>query len=113
MSPNFGHLMEQAVFHKLHKRSAWDPRYETTYWKDYSGNEVDFVVMHNKAVEELIQVTFASSMTEVSERETKALVKAAKALKKPFGTLVTWDIEQTTTIDGIEVKYVPLWKWLG
>ncbi len=113
LSPNFGHLMEQAVFHKLHKRNAWDPRYETTYWKDYSGNEVDFVILHNKTVEELIQVTFASSMTEVSERETKALVKAAKALKKQSGTLITWDIEQTTVVDGIEVKYVPLWKWLG
>lgn len=100
------------MYHKLHIQSAWDPRYETTYWKDYSGNEVDFVVLRNKAIEELIQVTFASSMIEVSERESKALVKAAKSLKKPSGTLVTWDIEQTTTIGGIDVKYVPLWKWL-
>ncbi|OGK53567.1 hypothetical protein A3B56_01325 [Candidatus Roizmanbacteria bacterium RIFCSPLOWO2_01_FULL_45_11] len=114
LSPNFGHLMEQVVFHKLHRRNAWDPRYETTYWKDYSGNEVDFIVMHNKAVEELIQVTYASNMTEVSEREIKALVKAAKALKKLSGTLVTWDdIEQTTIIDGIEVHYMSLWKWLA
>jgi len=113
MSPNFGHLMEQVVFHKLHKRNTWDQRYETSYWKDYSGNEVDFVVMHNKTVEELIQVTFASSMIEVSERETKALVKAAKSFRRPSGTLITWDIEQSTTIDGVEVKYVPLWKWLG
>ncbi|MBU1864625.1 MAG: ATP-binding protein [Candidatus Omnitrophica bacterium] len=113
LSPNFGHLMEQAVFHALHRRGVWDPRYGLTYWKDYSGNEVDFVVLHNKKVEELIQVTFASSMTEVSERETKALVKAAKALKKPSGMLITWDVEQTTTIDGIEVKYTPLWKWLA
>lgn len=113
LSPNFGHLMEQAVFHKLHKRNAWDPRYKTTYWKDYSGNEVDFVVLHNKAVDELIQVTFASSMVEVSERETKALVKAAKALQKSSGTLITWDIEQVTTINDIEVSYVPLWRWLG
>src|SRR3989344_4120370 len=104
LSPNFGHLMEQVVFHKLHRRNMWDPRYETAYWKDYSGNEVDFIVMHNKAVEELIQVTYASNMTEVSEREIKALVRAAKALRKPSGMLITWDIEQTATIDGIEIN---------
>ena len=112
MSANLGHLMEQAVFHNLYRRNEWDPRYETTYWKDYSGNEVDFVVLHKKAVEELIQVTYASGMLEVSQRETKALVKAAKALGLPSGTLITWDIEQATTINNIEVKYVPLWKWL-
>lgn len=113
MSLNFGHLMEQAVFHKLHKRNAWDPRYEVTYWKDYSGNEVDFVVLHNKSAVELIQVTFASSMLEVSERETRALVKAAKALKRTSGVLITWDMDKTVNINGIEVKYLPLWKWLG
>lgn len=112
LSSNLGHLMEQAVFHKLHIGSVWDPRYELAYWKDYSGNEVDFVVVHNKAVKELIQVTFASSMVEVQERETKALVKAAKALHKTSGTIITWDIEQTTTIDSIEIIYRPLWKWL-
>lgn len=113
LSPNFGHLMEQVVFHTLHRRSAWDPRYETTYWKDYSGNEVDFVVLRNKAVAELIQVTFATSKVDAPERETKALVKAAKALKRPSGTLITWDIEDTATVDGIEVMYTPLWKWLA
>jgi predicted AAA+ superfamily ATPase len=112
LSPNFGHLMEQEVFHTLNRRSVWDPRYEVTYWKDYSGNEVDFVVLYNKAVEELIQVTFASSMTEVSERETKALVKAVKALKKQSGTLITWDVEQATNLNGVKVQYIPLWKWL-
>lgn len=113
LSVNYGHLMEQAVFHKLHVRSVKDPRYELAYWKDYSGNEVDFVVVHNKMIKELIQVTFASNIAEVPERETKALVKAAKAFHQASGTIVTWDVEQTTTIDGITVIYRPLWKWLA
>lgn len=113
LSDNYGHLMEQAVFHKLLRRSAWDPRYENTYWKDYSGNEVDFIVLYNKSVNELIQVTFASNIIEVPERETKALIKAATALKKPSGTLITWDLEQNAVINGIEIKYTPLWKWLA
>lgn len=113
LSPNFGHLMEQAVFHKLHRRGIWDPRFETTYWKDYSGNEVDFVVARNKTVEELIQVTFASSIAEIPEREVKGLIKSAKVLQKASGTVVTWDFEQVAMIDKIEVHFIPLWKWLG
>lgn len=112
-SANLGHLMEQAVFHKLHIKCVWDPRYELAYWKDYSGNEVDFIVLQNKAVTKPIQVTFASSMAEVPEREIKALVKAAKALKKQSATLITWDLVNTVTMDGIQVEYIPLWKWLG
>lgn len=83
LSQNLGHLMEQAVFQKLHIRSLWDSRYEITYWKDYSGNEVDFVVLNNKSIVELIQVTFAQTLLDIPERETKALIKAAKALNLP------------------------------
>ncbi len=112
-SANLGHAMEQLVFNSLHIQSAWDPRLEIFYWKDYVGNEVDFVVTQNKTLEELIQVTFASSKFEVQERETKALVKAAKALNKPSGTVVTWDYEGVETIDSVEVAFTPVWKWLG
>lgn len=112
-SANLGHAMEQMVFNRLHVQSVWNPRLEVFYWKDYSGNEVDFVITNHKAVEELIQVTFASSKVEVQEKETKGLVKAAKALNKPFGTVVTWDFEDSETIGGIEVAYTPIWKWLG
>lgn len=113
LSANLGHLMEQAVFHKLYIQSLWDPRYEVTYWKDYSGNEVDFVVLRSKVVYELIQVTYALTLSDVPERETKALKKAAKALNQSSGKLITWDVEETITIDGITIAYIPLWKWLA
>lgn len=112
-SANLGHLMELAVFHKLHARSVWDGRYELTYWKDYSGNEVDFVVLQNKEIIDLIQVTFASTMADVAEREIKGLIKSAKTLHRPSGKVITWDIEETMVIDNIQVSYIPLWKWLS
>jgi len=93
-------------------RSVWDPRYEVTYWKDYLGNEVDFVVLYNKQVKELIQVTYADTLVDIPEREIKALVKAAKALNFLSGTLVTWGAEETKTVDGVTISYIPLWKWL-
>lgn len=111
-SDNLGHLMEQAVFNQLHIHTVWDPRYQLSYWKDYSGNEVDFVVLKNRQIDQLIQVTFASSLAEVSEREIKAIVKAAKSLNRPSGTVITWDFEQKTFKDGVEITYTPLWKWL-
>lgn len=112
LSENLGHLMEQAVFHKLHIRAMWNPGYETTYWKDYSGNEVDFVVLNNKSPEELIQVTYAEYLAEIPEREAKALIKAAKALHLTSGKVITWDVEKQTIIDSITISYIPLWKWL-
>ena len=113
LSANLGYMIEQAVFHTLHMRSTWDPRYELAYWKDYSDNEVDFVVLHNRTVKELIQVTFASSIAEIPQRETRALIKAAKALGQSSGQLITWDVEGTTTVESIEVVYTPLWKWFS
>ncbi|MCL5010322.1 MAG: ATP-binding protein [Patescibacteria group bacterium] len=113
LSENLGHLIEQAVFQKLHIRAVWDPRYETTYWKDYFGNEVDFVVTNNKSVEELIQVTFAETLPDMPERETKALIKAARSLHLSSGKVITWDIEKETTTEDITLNFIPLWKWLG
>lgn len=113
LSANLGYLMEQAVFHKLYAKSVWDPRFELSYWKDYLGNEVDFVMLYNKEVKELIQVTYAVTASDIAERETKALAKAAKALNLTSGTLVTWDVAETKTLDGITVFYVPFEKWLG
>lgn len=112
-SANLGHAMEQAVFHTLHTKTAWDSRYGLFYWKDYTGNEIDFVVTQNKTVQELIQVTYASRMVEVQERETKALVKAARSLHQSAGRIITWDFQDSTTIDGIRVDFTPVWKWLA
>lgn len=112
LSANQGHLMEQTVFHALHTRSVWDPRYEVTYWKDYSGNEVDFVLLQSKAVNDIIQVTYARTLSDIPERETKALKKAAKTLSLSSGKVITWDVEGTATTDGITITYIPLWKYL-
>lgn len=112
VSANTGHLMEQTVFHALSVRSVRDPRFEIFYWKDYLGNEVDFVVLNNKAVRELIQVTYADTLADIPKRETKALIKAAKTLNLSSGTLVTWDVEERQVKDGITISFIPLWKWL-
>ena len=111
-SENLGHLMEQAVYNQLHVRSAWYPQYQTAYWKDYVGNEVDFLVSNNKSVDEVIQVTFANTLAEIPDREVRGLVKAAKQFNLKSGKIITWELEDRTEKDGIELIYLPIWKWL-
>ncbi|MFH1895917.1 MAG: ATP-binding protein [bacterium] len=113
LSQDVGHLMEQAVFHKLHAQSVRDPRFSLSYWKDYAGNEVDFVAAKNKKVVDLVQVTFADTYAGIPEREVKSLLKAAKALKVEAASLVTWDVAKRLDIGGISVSLVPLWQWLA
>lgn len=111
-SENLGHLMEQSVYNCLHIRSAWQPQYQMAYWKDNVGNEVDFVVSNNRNIDDLIQVTYASTLAEVPEREVKGLIKAAKQLSMNSGKLVTWEIEDKIVKNGIELTFTPIWKWL-
>lgn len=113
LSANFGFLMEQAVFHKLRGLALWDPRFENAYWKDYHNSEVDFVVIKNKNLDSLIQVTFARTPEEIAEREIKSLLKAAKFLGHPSGTIITWDAQKSFVEGGIKIDLVPLWKWLN
>ncbi|MBI5399016.1 ATP-binding protein [Candidatus Saganbacteria bacterium] len=81
-------------------------------WKDYAGHEVNFVVRAKEQVKELIQVTYATSLAEVAERETKGLIKAARELKCSNLTVVTWEVETHSVVDGLTINYVPLWRWL-
>lgn len=111
-SENLGHLMEQSVYNYLHIRSAWQPQYQTAYWKDNVGNEVDFVVSNNRNIDDLIQVTYASTLAEVPEREVKGLIKSAKQLNMNSGKLVTWELDDKIVKNGIELTFVPIWKWL-
>jgi predicted AAA+ superfamily ATPase len=104
--------MEQAVFNHLQVRYVWHPQYQTAYWKDYIGNEVDFVVSKNKTVDEIIQVTFANTFSDIPDREIKGLVQAAKSLGLQSGKIITWDIEERSEKDGFEIDYVPIWNWL-
>lgn len=112
VSENFGKLMENSVAVELQRRKFPDRLTELYYWKDHQQNEVDFVLKEGPNVKELIQVTYASSRGDVKERETKALTKASKELKCRNLLVITWDYEGEEKIDGREIRFTPLWKWL-
>ena len=109
---NITRLMETAVAIELKRRKAKGLFKEIYYWKDYQQREVDFVIKDGSKVVELIQVTYASSRDGVKEREISSLLSASKELKCNKLKIITIDYEGSETIEGKQIEFIPLWRWL-
>ncbi len=101
-SQNIGRLMEQTVFSHLSGKN------DLYYWKDPRQREIDFVIRKQEETKQLIQVTFASSPTEIADREISNLLSAHSKLGGNM-QIITWDLE-TTLKNGIPC--IPLYKFL-
>ncbi|MEM5881775.1 MAG: ATP-binding protein [Candidatus Aenigmatarchaeota archaeon] len=110
ISENFGKQMENTVFLELLK-SGLDAGKEIFYYK-INDNEVDFVIKQGLKINQLIQVTYASSKDEIEKREIKGLIKASNELKCKNLFIITWDYEDEIKINNKIIKCIPLWKWL-
>ncbi|MEA3458796.1 MAG: ATP-binding protein, partial [Candidatus Thermoplasmatota archaeon] len=112
-SENSGKMLENLVaIELLRRKSYWQTNLELYYWKDHQQREVDFVLKNGPKIEKLIQVNYASGKDEIDKRETESLVRASKALKCKNLFLITFDYDDEITIDDIEIKCMPIWKWL-
>jgi predicted AAA+ superfamily ATPase len=108
-----GRLIENLVAVELKRRiEYWHRDHSLYYWKNSNQEEVDFLLRKNNATEALIQVTYASSIEEVKERELKSLLKASEEQHCNNLNVITWDFSHTQTINGKSVRFVPLWIWL-
>lgn len=85
---------------------------EFYYYKDPDNIDVDFVIKENNEVCELMQVSYDINNEKTKEREVKSLMKSAKKLNVKNLSIITWDYESVENIDNLEIKFVPLWKWL-
>jgi len=112
-SENLGKRMENCVFLELIRKTNDNPLMEIFYLK-VNNKEVDFVVKEGLRRKQLIQVTYASNKDEIEQREIKALEKAYELFKKdkPELLIITWDYEDIIKSNNLEIKYIPLWKWL-
>ena len=111
-SDNIGKLMENIIAVELQRRKANFNDYGVFYWKDANQREVDFLLKRGKVVEQLIQSTYASSKEEVSKREITNLIVASNELKCNNLLVITWDYESEEKIEGKDINFIPLWKWL-
>lgn len=85
---------------------------EVFYWRDVEERQVDFVVREGVEVRELIQVTYATGFDEIDRRELRGLLKAAEATGCRNLHVITWDYEDARRIEGFNVVFTPLYRWL-
>jgi len=104
LSENKGRLYENAVFQRLQTTGR-----ELFYWK--GDRECDFIVKEGTKVVCAIQVC-SDLNTENVEREIEGLVEAMRALGLKEGIIVTGEDEKEDVMDGMKVRFVPLWKWM-
>lgn len=107
---NWGWHLENVVFVELLRRCR--PQFlDIFYYRDQSF-EIDFVIVKNGAVEQLIQVSYDTSKPKTMERETKALLKGARKFNCHNLLLITMTAEQQIQSDGEMILVVPATKWL-
>ena len=111
--PEPGRLLENLVAIELYCCQFYNENVlKLYYWSDYEHHEVDFVLMQNHQIIQLIQVSAISDQSEVSNREFKCLCIAAQELHCTQLLLITWEYEGTEKMDMVSINCIPLWKWL-
>jgi len=115
VSEGIGRLAENAVAVRLRKREL-DGEIETYFWKNVQQHEVDFVVVKNRKVDQIIQVCWNIEKPETKEREIRALVTAGEELKCKKLLILTESKEKIETVEWFGkkavVQFLPLWKWM-
>lgn len=105
-----GKLLEAAVLQDLCKEGL-EPNREIFYWRDPTGKEVDFILRDEEEIKQLIQVAYASSKSEIEDREINSLLKASNSLKCKNLLIITWDYEDEVELANKIIKFSPYWKW--
>jgi len=99
-----GRLLENLVFLELKRKGQ-----EVFYFDEKI--ECDFIARGENGRLSAVQVSFELNEKN-REREINGLVKACKWLATNEGIIFTWDDEETFGAEGIDIKVIPVWKWL-
>ena len=107
---DFGKLYENTIFLELKRRLASNTK--INYWKNKQGSEIDFVISEGLKAREIIQVCYDLTDEKTKSREIKGIISGSKELKLEKGLIITKDFEEEQTIEGIKIKFIPLYRWL-
>ena len=80
------------------------------YWREYgksNGKEIDFIVVKNGVINEMINVTYARNEEDIANREIESFQAASEEISSNKKTLITWDYNNPG-----DINCIPLWKWL-
>ena len=106
-SQNIGKSLENAVFLELKRRYN-----ELFYYRD-NNSECDFIVNEKNSITQAIQVTYDMSSKDTKSREIKGLVTACKNFNINNGVIITYDTEDESVQDDINIKLIPFYKWIN
>jgi len=107
LNPNRSRSFENLVAIELKRRG-----YNLFYWKNPKDEEVDFVIIENETVSQLIQVCYNMTFEDTRTREIKALKKAMQHFSLDKGTILTLNQEESIKGKDFEITVVPISKWL-
>jgi len=103
---DIGKKMENLVFIELLRRLQ-NRISQVFYHMTKDGEEVDFIVKTGGRVEQIIEVCY-----EIDEDHVKKVLRASEELKCKNLLCITRDQEGKTKVRGVEIRYMPIWKWL-
>lgn len=107
---NNGQLYENAVFLELRRKLGGNEN--INYWKNKKGSECDFVIRKGLNPNKIIQVCCDIKKKDTKNREIKGLVECARHFNLDKGIIITKEYESREKIDGIDIRFIPLRKWL-
>lgn len=109
-----GKKMENMVFLELVRRK--NPLISLFYWKNTQQEEVDFVIVENNKIKQLIQVCKDIYEEKTKQREVRSLLKASKELDCKDLKIITENYESEEDVEWFGIKgriiFTPVWKWL-
>lgn len=108
-SDDWGRLIENIVFIELKRRGL-----EVFFHR--KDKECDFIIRQQGKITQAIQVCYRLTDEKTKQREFAGLIEAMSACQLDKGTIITWDEEETSTINSEDetktIYCVPLFKWL-
>ncbi len=108
---NNGLLLENLVFKELYLQFGNIYTQNIYYYSEPSG-ECDFVVYPEGGIALPVQVSWTLTDPETRNREIKGLLKASAYCKATVAWIITLAEEEELTIDGVQIKIMPAWKWM-
>lgn len=103
---DWGRLAENAVYLELRRRGK-----QIFYFKEIQ--EVDFVITELGRPVDVIQVCYADLKVQSTyDREVTALLECLESLNLPSGKILTLSLENTLSLQGKTIHFIPLYQWI-
>ena len=99
-----GWYLENIVYNELKKQFT-----DVFYFSNK--HECDFIVVENKTVRSVIQVTWEMNENN-KEREIEGMLAAMHEFQQKNGLILTLDQEEEITRENKKIIVKPVWKWL-